>query len=114
MRLMSRHQGYGDTFFYVDEVILKINGKQRCLWRAVDQDGEVVDIDLQSRRDGAAAKRLLKRLARSHKGKPIKILTDQLRSYGVVHRQMMPDTFHVTAQYANNRAAQFHEVTRVR
>jgi putative transposase len=55
-RLKRKHQGYGDTFF-IDEVFVKINGKQHYLWRAVDQDGEVVDVYLQAKRDGAAAKR---------------------------------------------------------
>jgi len=62
-RLRHRHQGYGDTFF-VDEVFVKIQGKQHYLWRAVDQDGEVVDVFLQSRRDGKAAVRFFKRLLR--------------------------------------------------
>jgi putative transposase len=53
-RLKRRHQGYGGTF-YIDEVFVKINGKQHYLWRAVDQDGEVVDVYLQAKRDGAAA-----------------------------------------------------------
>ena len=55
-RLKRRHKGFGDTF-YIDEVFVKIKGKQQYLWRAVDQDGEVVDVYLQSRRDGRAAKR---------------------------------------------------------
>ena len=63
----------------------KINGSQHYLWRAVDQDGEVVDVYLQARRDGAAAKRFFKRLLRSHGGEPRKIVTDKLRSYGVAH-----------------------------
>jgi putative transposase len=46
-RLKRRHQGYGDTF-YIDEVLVKINGGQHYLWRAVDQDGEVVDVFLQT------------------------------------------------------------------
>ena len=50
-RLRRRHQGYGDTFF-IDEVFVKIQGRQHYLWRAVDQDGEVVDVFLQARRDG--------------------------------------------------------------
>ncbi len=54
-RLRSRHQGFGDTF-YIDEVFVRIQGKQHYLWRAVDQDGEVVDVFLQRRRDGKAAK----------------------------------------------------------
>ena len=57
-RLKKRHQGFGDTF-YLDEVFVKINGKQHYLWRAVDQDGEVVDVYLQAKRDGAAAKRFV-------------------------------------------------------
>ena len=112
-RLKRKHRGYGDTF-YIDEVFVKINGKQHYLWRAVDQDGEVVDVYLQARRDGAAARRFLKRLLRTHNGEPRKIVTDKLRSYGVAHRELMPDVVHSTEQYENNRAEQSHEVTRVR
>jgi putative transposase len=83
-RLKRKHRGYGDTF-YIDEVFVKINGKQHYLWRAVDQDGE-----------------------------PRKIVTDQLRSYGVVHRELMPDVSHDNSQYANDRAEQSHEASRVR
>jgi putative transposase len=57
-RLKRKHRGYGDTF-YIDEVFVKINGKQHYLWRAVDQDGEVVDVFLQAKRAGAAAKRFV-------------------------------------------------------
>lgn len=112
-RLRRKHRGYGDTF-YIDEVFVKINGKQHYLWRAVDQDGEVVDVYLQARRDGAAAKRFFRRLLRSYGGEPRKIVTDKLRSYPVAHREVIPDTIHVTDQYANNRAEQSHESTRVR
>ena len=112
-RLKRKHGGYGDTF-YIDEVFVKINGKQHYLWRAVDQDGEVVDVYLQSRRDGAAAKRFFKRLLRSHGAEPRKIVTDKLRSYPVAHREVMPEVIHVTGRYANNRVEQSHEVTRVR
>jgi len=112
-RLKRKHRGYGDTFF-IDEVFVKINGKQHYLWRAVDQDGEVVDVFLQAKRDGAAAKRFFKRLLRNHGGEPRKIVTDKLRSYGVAHRELIPETIHVTDRYANNRAEQSHESTRVR
>jgi len=112
-RLKQRHRGYGDTF-YIDEVFVKINGKQQYLWPAVDQDGEVVDVYLQARRDGAAAKRFFKRLMRSYGSEPRNIVTDKLRSYGVAHRELMPDVIHNTARYANNRAEQSHESTRVR
>jgi len=112
-RLKRRHHGYGDTF-YIDEVFVKINGQQHYLWRAVDQDGEVVDVYLQAKRDGAAAKRFFRRLLRSHGGEPRKIVTDKLRSYGVAHRELIPETIHSTEQYENNRAEQSHEATRVR
>jgi putative transposase len=112
-RLKRKHRGYGDTFF-IDEFFVKINGKQHYLWRAVDQDGEVVDVYLQAKRDGAAAKRFFRRLLRSHGDEPRKIVTDKLRSYGVAHRELIPDTIHSTKQYENNRAEQSHEATRAR
>jgi putative transposase len=112
-RLKRRHQGFGDTFF-IDEVFVKIQGQQQYLWRAVDQDGEVVDVFLQARRDGKAAKRFFKRLLKNHHDEPRKIVTDKLRSYGVAHRELIPDTIHDTTQYANNRAEVSHQPTRVR
>jgi putative transposase len=66
------------------------------LWRTVDQDGEVVDVYLQAKWDVAAAKRFFKRLLRSHGGEPRKIVTENLRSYGVAHREQIPDTIHST------------------
>jgi putative transposase len=112
-RLKRKHCGFGDTFF-IDEVFIKIDGKQHYLWRAVDQDGEVVDVYLQKRQDGAAAKRFFKRLLKKHRVEPRKIVTDKLRSYGVAHRDLIPDTIHDTSQYANNRAELSHQPTRVR
>ena len=112
-RLKHRHQGYGDAFF-IDEVFVKIQGKQQYLWRAVDPDGEVVDVFLQARRDSKAAKRFFRRLLNTHRGEPRKIVTDKLRSYGVAHRELIPDTIHDTSQYANNRAELSHQPTRVR
>ena len=112
-RLRRKHRGFGDTFF-IDEVFVRINGKQHYLWRAVDQDGEVVDVFLQAKRDGAAANRFFKRLLRNHGDAPRKIVTDKLRSYGVAHRELIPEAIHVTERYANNRAEQSHEPTRVR
>ena len=112
-RLKRKHRGYGDTF-YIDEVFVKINGIQHYLWRTVDQDGEVVDVFLQARRDGATAKRFFKRLLRSNGGEPRKIVTDKLRSYGVAHRELISEAIHSTELYENNRVEQSHEATRVR
>ena len=74
--------------------------------------GEVVDVFLQAKCDGAAAKRFFKRLLRNYGGDPRKIVTDKLWSYGVAYRELMPETIHSTKQYENNRAEQSHE-TRV-
>ena len=112
-RLKRRHQGFGDTFF-MDEVFVKIGGIQHYLWRAVDQDGEVVDVFLQKSRNAKAAKRFFKRLLKSHKGKPRKIVTDKLASYGVAHRELSPDIIHDKSQYANNLSELSHQPTRVR
>ena len=112
-RLKRKHQGYGDTFF-IDEVFVKIGGKQHYLWRAVDQDSEIIDVFLQKRRDGAAAQRFFKRLLKKNKGEPRKIVTDKLRSYGVAHRELIPETIHDTSQYANNKSELSHQPTRVR
>ena len=80
----------------------------------VDQEGEVVDVYLQARRDGTTAKRVFRRLVRSHGGDPRKMVTDKLRSYGVAHQELMPEVIQSTQQRENNRAEQSHEATRVR
>jgi putative transposase len=112
-RLRRKHCGYGDTF-YIDEVFVKIQGERHYLWHAVDQDGEVVDVLLQKRRDRKAAKGFFKRLLQRHNGEPRKIVTDKLRSYGVAHRELIPESIHDTSQYANNRCELSHEPTRVK
>jgi putative transposase len=93
---------------------IQINGKQHYPWRALDQDGEVVDVYLQAKRDGTAAKRFFKRLLRSHRDEPRNKVTGKLRSYGVAHRELIPEASHSTEQYENNRVEQSHEATRVR
>lgn len=112
-RLRRNHRGYGGTF-YIAEVFIKINEQQHYLWRAVDQDGEVVDVYLQAKPDGAAAKRLIRRLLRSHGSDPRKTVTDKLRSYDVARRELMPGSIHDKSRYGNTRVEQSHEVTRVR
>ena len=112
-RQKRNHRGYDDAF-YIDEVFVNIQGKQHYLWRAVDQDGEVGDVYLQAKRDGATAKRFFRRLLRSNGGEPRKIVIDKLSSYGVAHRDLIPEAIHSTKQYENNRVEQSHEATRVR
>jgi putative transposase len=93
---------------------VNINGKQHYLWRAVDQDGEVVDVYLQAKRNGKAAKRFFRRLLKAHDGEPGKVVTDKLGSYPVAHKKLMPEALHLMDQYANNRVEQSHETTRAR
>jgi putative transposase len=112
-RLKRRHPGFGDTFF-IDEVFVTIAGRRHYLWRAVDQDGDVVDVYLQARRNAEAAKRFFRRLIRSHRTSPRKIVTDKLGSYGVARRALMPETIHSNGRYANNRAELSHQPTRAR
>jgi putative transposase len=106
-KLASETAGEGDACSSITEV--------QVGWACSEvQDGEVVDVFQQAKRDGAAAKRFFKRLLRSHGDEPRKILTGKLRSYGVAHREQMPDVIHDTNQYANNRSEQSHESTWVR
>ena len=112
-RLPRAYVGYGDTFF-IDEVFVKITGKQQYLWRAVDQDEEVVDVFVQAHRDSKAAKRFFGRLLKRHARGPRRMVTDKLKSYGVAHRELIPEAIHDRSQYPNNRAELSHQPTCVR
>jgi putative transposase len=98
----------------MDEVFVRIQSQKRYLWRAVDQDGEVVDVLLQERRDAASATRFFRRLLARLGRKPRTIVTDKLGSYAVAHRELLPAAVHDTRRYANNRAELSHQPTRVR
>ncbi len=111
---LRRRQGrLGDTWF-LDEVFVTIGGVRHYLWRAVDQDGDVIDILVQRRRDARAAKRFFRKLLKRQGSEPRWLITDKLRSYGTAHRSVMPSVEHVTARYANNRAEASHQPTRQR
>jgi putative transposase len=112
-RTKRRQRRLGDTW-HLDEVFIRIGGRQQYLWRAVDQDGDVIDILVQSRRDQRAAKRFLRKLVSGQGGEPNRLVTDKLRSYGPAHREVMPSVPHDTRQYANNRAEVSHQPTRQR
>jgi putative transposase len=112
-KLKRRRGRLGDTWD-LDEVFVSIRGRRHYLWRAVDQDGEVLDILVQRRRDGQAAKRFFRKLLKGQGSEPRRLVTDKLRSYGAAHRAMMPSVVHDTTQYANNRAELSHQPTRQR
>jgi putative transposase len=98
----------------LDEVFMKIGGVRQYLWRAVDQDGTVLDILVQSKRDAKAARRFLAKLMKKQRRVPRVMVTDKLRSYGVAHRTLMPSVEHRSHKGLNNRAENSHQPTRQR
>ncbi|WP_406729169.1 IS6 family transposase [Streptomyces sp. GD-15H] len=111
--LRHRRPRSGDKW-HLDEVFTKINGERKYLWRAVDQDGNVLDILVQSRRDTAAARRFFRRLLKTTRAVPRVIVTDKLRSYGAAHREVIPSVEHRSHKGLNNRAENSHQPTRQR
>jgi putative transposase len=110
-----RHQAgpVGDTW-HLDELFVTIRGQRQYLWRAVDQEGDVIDILLQPRRDRHAAARFFRRLLKRSARVPWRLVTDRLGSYGAAHRVVMRSVVHDTTRYANNRAEVSHQPTRRR
>ena len=80
-RKLKRRQGRLGDVWHLDEVFIRINGQQQYLWRAVDQDGDVIDILVQPHRDQRAAEQFFRRLLRGQGQEPLRIITDKLRSY---------------------------------
>jgi putative transposase len=111
--LRRRRPKAGDNW-HLDEVFIKVNGQRQYLWRAVDQDGNVLDILVQSRRNTKAAKRFLAKLMKKQRQVPRVLVTDKLRSYAAAHRDLMPSTEHRQSKYLNNRAENSHQPTRQR
>ena len=111
--LRRRQPRPGDKW-HLDEVFLTINGRRHYLWRAVDQDGNVLDILVQPRRDAKAAKRFFRKLLTKQCRVPRVLITDKLRSYQVAHRAVMPSVEHRQSRYLNNRAENSHQPTRQR
>ena len=101
----------GDTW-YLDEVFIKINGVLHYLWRGVDQDGDELDILVQKRRNKKAAIKFFRKLLKGQQTAPIKIVTDQLRSYSAAKKELMPCVEHSTQQYQNNRCELSHQPSR--
>jgi putative transposase len=80
--------------WHLDEVVVTISGQKHWLWRAVDQDGYVLDEVVQTRRNTTAAKRLLRRLLKKQGGPPRRMITDKLGSYAAARSQIMPEVEH--------------------
>lgn len=111
---IRRRQGrLGDTW-YLDEVFIKISKKRHYLWRAVDQDGDVLDILVQKHRNKRAAKRFFRKILKGLHYVQRKIVTDKLRSYGAARKEMIPGVIHDQGKRLNNRAEISHQPTRQR
>jgi putative transposase len=111
--LRRRRARPGDKWV-LDEVFLKINGKTHYLWRAVDQDGNVLDILVQRRRTKVAARKFFRKLLKSCTYVPRVMITDKLGSYEAAHKDVMPSVEHRRHRRLNNRAEDSHQPTRQR
>jgi len=112
-RIRQRRLARGDKW-HLDEVVISIAGTKHYLWRAVDQDGFVLDVLVQSRRDKKAAKRLLHKLLKKQGRAPRVLITDKLKSYATAKKDLKMCCEHRQHKGLNNRAENSHQPTRRR
>src|SRR5499427_2082419 len=112
-QLRRRRPRPGDKW-HLEEVCLTINGERHSLWRAVDQDGNVLDILVPGRRNKQAAKKFFRKLLKGLTSVPRVIITDKLKSYGAAKREILPGVEHRQSRYLNNRCENSHRPTRQR
>jgi putative transposase len=112
-QLRQRRPRPGDTW-HMDAVFLMIHGERHYLWRAVDQDSNVLDSLVQRRRDTHAAKQFFRKLLKGLTYVPRVIITDKLKSCGAAKREVLPGVEHRQHRYLNNRAENSHQPTRQR
>ncbi len=110
-RVLKRREAKGADQWFADEVYTQINGERLYLWRAVDQDGDVLDILVLRRRNRVAAERFLRKVLQRQGREPRVIATDKLASYPPAVRTVLPDSKHRTQCYANSRAENSHQAT---
>jgi transposase-like protein len=113
-RKLRRLRPRSDGRWHLDEMFVSINGKRVYLWRAVDSEGEVLDILVQSRRNKKAALKLMRKLLKKQGYAPNKVVTDELPSYGAALRDLSMTEKHVTGGRSNNRAENSHLPVRQR
>jgi len=112
-RIRQRAPQRGDKS-HLDEVVITIAGRKHWLWRAVGQQGFVLDVLVQSRRNTKAARRLLHKLLKKQGRAPHVMITDKRRSHGAAKQNIMPGVEHRQHKGLNNRAENFHPPTRQR
>ena len=110
-QLRKRQGRLRDTWFMDEAVIVAVQGERRYLWRAVDQDDNVIDILVQKRKDKQAATRFFRKMLKHQGWSPRRMVTDKLRSYGAARGEIMPSV-HDEDRYSNNRAEASHRHTR--
>ena len=104
---IEKMRAFSNWRWHVDEVFVKINGERHYLWRAVDHEGEVLEVFVSKRRDRRAALKFLKKSMRRY-GRPAAIVTDRLRSYGAALREIGGSDLQITGRWLNNRAENSH------
>lgn len=107
------HRKLGDTWF-LEEILINFNGVRHYLWRAVDQDGEVLDILVQKHRDQRAAKRFFRKLLKGMRYSPRVIVTKKLSRYSTARKKLMPDVLHWQREWVNSRTVVSHQPKRKR
>ena len=112
--MLKRHRPTPGDKWHLDEVFIRIRGKQHYLWRAIDQNGHVLDILVQSRRNTKAALRFFRKLLGSLQYVQRVIVTDKLTSYAAAKRRILPGVEHRQSRYLNNPAEVSHQPTRRR
>ena len=111
---LRRRQGRLGDVWHLDEVFIRIRGERYYLWRAVGQDGDVLDILVTRRRNARAAKRFFRKLRKGQGGSPSQLVTDKLESYAAARRDLGLTAAHRTGRYENNRAEVSHQHSRGR
>ncbi len=111
-RLRKRQGRLGDTWLMDEVVIVIVRGERWYLWRAVDQDTNVIDILVQKRKDKQAAKRFFRKMLKRQGQSPRRMISDKLKSYSAARREIMLSVVHCQNRYANNRAEASHQHTR--
>ena len=106
---LRRHRPKPHSVWHLDEVYLKIDGRGVYLWRAVDAEGEVLDVLVQSRRDKQAALRLMRKLLKKYAFAPEQFVTDDLRSYRAAAGDLGLESRHERGRGKNNRAENSHQ-----
>src|SRR6267142_2189290 len=109
-RKLRRHRPRPSDCWHLDEMVVRITGKRMYLWRAVDHEGEVLDMLVQRRRDSRAALRLMRKLLKKQGFAPKLLVTDKLRSCAAAFRRLRLTCSHEQGPQTNNRVENSHQV----